>query len=115
MTFSMGITQLNIMVIQNIEMINAYLSSMGYTSLEYRLMYSSLYFCEVFLDQHRLSIHLRKHLNMEVMTSSIKGKVMLKIMVMMMIEPMVMYQSEVMSWYWPWNRNTNYFGVRFLS
>ena len=113
-TFNAGITQLNSIVIQNIDITNAYLSSIGYTSPEYKLTKSSLYFWEVFRHQHLLSIHFLKHLNTEVINSSIKGNMMLKIMVMMMMEPMVMYQSEVMSWYWPWNKNSNYFGERSL-
>lgn len=113
-TFNAGITQLNSIVIQNIDITNAYLSSIGYTSPEYKLTKSSLYFWEVFLHQHLLSIHFLKHLNTEVINSSIKGNMMLKIIVMMMMEPMVMYQSEVMSWYWPWNKNSNYFGERSL-
>ena len=46
------------------------------------------------------------------MKSSINGNDMLKIIVMIMMEPMVIYQSEVMSRYWPWNKNSNYLGER---
>ena len=95
--FNTGITQLNNMVIHMIDITNAYLSSIGYTSLEYKLIYSAVYFCEVFLLQHLLSKHFLKHLNDEVSTNYMKGEVMLKIMVMMIMDPMVMYQSEVMS------------------
>lgn len=37
--------------------------------------------------------------------SSMIGKAMLKIIVIMMIEPMLIYQSAVRSVYFPWKRN----------
>jgi hypothetical protein len=94
---SRGMTLLKSKVIQKIEIINAYLYYMGYTSPEYRLIKSDLYFCDVFLVQHLLSTHFLKHLNSEVINNSMNGDNMLKIIVMITMEPIDMYQSEVRS------------------
>ncbi len=59
-------------------------------------------------------MHFLRHFSIEVMISSMKGKVMLNIMVMMMMEPIEIYQSEVMSWYCPWKRKSSYLGVSAL-
>jgi len=68
-------------------------------------MYYSLVEQEVDLHRHLVSQHFFANLRNEARASSIIGNAMLKIMVRMMREPMLEYQSEVKSSYFPVKNN----------
>ncbi len=100
-------TQLNDSVMMMIDIKNAYLYSRGYTSLLYRLIYYFFVLQDVFLQYSLVSQHLFRHLRILARSSSIIGKVILNIIVRIIMLPMFMYQSGLISLYFPCSKKLN--------
>ena len=92
-----GSAALKANVIARIDNKSAYLSSRGKTSPEYKSIYYFFVFFEVFFVQQLVSHIFLRHLRKEVKMIYMIGRNILKQSVIVIITPILKYQSEVIS------------------